>query len=312
MRRCRARQAAPVEVPAQARIRLRRGTPPASERVVGPGISGHGFGRIDLGDPSAMAARPLLQASAGPTKAALEAKVKSLAKAQVEANVRRAGVPEGHRRRDGRLRLRGRRFSVRQGVGFAAWVGLVPSEHSSGESQCRGGITKAGNKHLRETGRGRVAFLQVGVARAEEGAAGQSVPPCAPPRQRGREAAGRQAARWTPPASAVERGQRRDSARAGVLVLGRGPHGGRRLGGRAADIAGSFPEPPSSTGVGPIRGFFRAAAKPHHAPTRQSTDTEGAGRSNEMHRRHARRANIKLPNGRRTRHALSNGDFRPR
>ena len=29
--------------------------------------------------------------------------------------------------------------------GFAAWVGLVPSEHSSGESRFRGGITKAGN-----------------------------------------------------------------------------------------------------------------------------------------------------------------------
>lgn len=28
-------------------------------------------------------------------------------------------------------------------------MGLTPSEHSSGESVCRGGITKAGNKHLR-------------------------------------------------------------------------------------------------------------------------------------------------------------------
>ena len=32
---------------------------------------------------------------------------------------------------------------------FAAWVGLTPSEHSSGESVRQGGITKAGNKHLR-------------------------------------------------------------------------------------------------------------------------------------------------------------------
>jgi len=32
---------------------------------------------------------------------------------------------------------------------FAAWVGLTPSEHSSGESVARGGITKAGNRHLR-------------------------------------------------------------------------------------------------------------------------------------------------------------------
>ena len=34
--------------------------------------------------------------------------------------------------------------------GFAAWCGLVPSEHSSGESRHQGGITKSGNKHLRK------------------------------------------------------------------------------------------------------------------------------------------------------------------
>lgn len=32
---------------------------------------------------------------------------------------------------------------------FGAWLGLTPSEHSSGESVRQGGITKAGNKHLR-------------------------------------------------------------------------------------------------------------------------------------------------------------------
>lgn len=32
---------------------------------------------------------------------------------------------------------------------FAAWIGLTPSEHSSGENARKGGITKAGNKHLR-------------------------------------------------------------------------------------------------------------------------------------------------------------------
>ena len=31
---------------------------------------------------------------------------------------------------------------------FAAWLGLTPSEHPSGESVRQGGITKAGNKHL--------------------------------------------------------------------------------------------------------------------------------------------------------------------
>ena len=40
------------------------------------------------------------------------------------------------------------RFS--KASGFAAWVGLVPSEHSGGESRGRDGITKAGNRHLRK------------------------------------------------------------------------------------------------------------------------------------------------------------------
>lgn len=33
---------------------------------------------------------------------------------------------------------------------FASWLGLVPSEHSSGERVSRGSITKAGNSHLRK------------------------------------------------------------------------------------------------------------------------------------------------------------------
>lgn len=33
---------------------------------------------------------------------------------------------------------------------FASWLGLVPSEHSSGEYTSRGSITKAGNSHLRK------------------------------------------------------------------------------------------------------------------------------------------------------------------
>lgn len=32
---------------------------------------------------------------------------------------------------------------------FSSWLGLTPSEHSSGERVSRGGITKAGNSHLR-------------------------------------------------------------------------------------------------------------------------------------------------------------------
>lgn len=33
---------------------------------------------------------------------------------------------------------------------FSAWLGLVPSQHSSGEKQANGPITKAGNPHLRK------------------------------------------------------------------------------------------------------------------------------------------------------------------
>ena len=33
---------------------------------------------------------------------------------------------------------------------FSSWLGLTPSEHSSGERTSRGGITKAGNSHLRK------------------------------------------------------------------------------------------------------------------------------------------------------------------
>jgi len=33
---------------------------------------------------------------------------------------------------------------------FSAWLGLTPSEHSSGESFRKGGITKAGNSHIRK------------------------------------------------------------------------------------------------------------------------------------------------------------------
>lgn len=37
----------------------------------------------------------------------------------------------------------------RSAPSFAAWCGLVPSEHSSGEGESRGGITKSGNAHAR-------------------------------------------------------------------------------------------------------------------------------------------------------------------
>lgn len=38
----------------------------------------------------------------------------------------------------------------RSASAFSSWLGIVPSESSSGDSQHRGGITKSGNKHLRK------------------------------------------------------------------------------------------------------------------------------------------------------------------
>lgn len=38
----------------------------------------------------------------------------------------------------------------RNASAYSSWLGLTPSEHSSGEGRHRGGITKAGNKHLRK------------------------------------------------------------------------------------------------------------------------------------------------------------------
>lgn len=140
-------------------------------------------GRIDLGDPSATAALDHYcerVRRADEEKAALEAKAKSLAQA-----------PRWKRTCDALKCLKGvdavtavsiaceadgfSRFP--KASGFAAWVGLVPSEHSSGESQNRGGITKAGNKHLRKL-LVEAAWHYKSASRAAKGLAkGQDVAP---------------------------------------------------------------------------------------------------------------------------------------
>ena len=113
-------------------------------------------GRIDLGDASAMATLDHYcecVRRADEEKAALEAKVKSLAQAP-----RWKPVCDALRCLKGIDAVTAASMACEvdgfsrfpKASGFAAWVGLVPSEHSSGESQFRGGITKAGNKHLRK------------------------------------------------------------------------------------------------------------------------------------------------------------------
>lgn len=112
-------------------------------------------GRIDLGDASATAAldhyRECVR-EADARKAALDEKVKSLSqKPRWKPSCDALKCPKGIDavtavsiacEADGFSR-----FATASG--FAAWAGSVPSEHSGGESQCRGGIAKAGNRHLR-------------------------------------------------------------------------------------------------------------------------------------------------------------------
>ncbi len=87
-------------------------------------------------------------------------------KARLEGLVKaEAGRPGWKRRVDSLCRLKGidamtaadlvfeagESSRFKNARSFAAWVGPTPSEHSSGESVRKGGITKAGNKHLRKT-----------------------------------------------------------------------------------------------------------------------------------------------------------------
>lgn len=195
-------------------------------------------GRIDLGDASATAAldhyRECVR-EADARKAALDEKVKSLSrKPRWKPSCDALKCPKGIDavtavsiacEADGFSR-----FATASG--FAAWVGSVPSEHSSGESQCRGGIAKAGNKHLRRL-LVEAAWHYKGASRSPKDLAQGSIGRRGDqaPRQRRREAPGRQASRLGRGRQAEQRGQRRGRARAGVLVPGRWPHGGRRLAG---------------------------------------------------------------------------------
>ena len=142
-------------------------------------------GRIDLGDASAMATLDHYCECvhrADDEKSALEGKVKSLAQAPrwkltcdalkclkgIDAVTAASIACEA----DGFSRFP-------KASGFAAWVGLVPSEHSSGESQCRGGITKAGNKHLRKLLVEAAWHYKSASRSPKELAKGQAVPPAA-------------------------------------------------------------------------------------------------------------------------------------
>ncbi len=62
---------------------------------------------------------------------------------------------------------------------YAAWLGLVPSEHSSDERIVRGGITKAGNRHTRRVMMEAAWTCNHYSARSKDLLAGQAPDPAA-------------------------------------------------------------------------------------------------------------------------------------
>lgn len=128
---------------------------------------------------------------------------------------------------------------------FSSWLGLTPSEHSSGERASRGGITKAGNSHLRkQLVESSWHYTRASTERkrnqwgGERGALGDREPCGA-----GREEARREARPLRGEAHEAGRRQRGHRARAFLLGLGAGAHGG----GDAcleAETTSVFPEEP--------------------------------------------------------------------
>lgn len=114
---------------------------------------------------------------------------------------------------------------------FAAWVGLTPSEHSSGESDRRGAITKAGKAPEEDAGRGRVALPDV-LGAAEGPRQGPGPGPGRPEACRqGRAEAGREAGGAARARGPRQQGERGHGARARLLGMGGRPHGRGGVGG---------------------------------------------------------------------------------
>ena len=114
---------------------------------------------------------------------------------------------------------------------FAAWVGLTPSEHSSGESDRRGAITKAGNKHLRKALVEAAWHYLTCSGRPKGLARGQAPDPGA--RRHAAKGVRRLAERRDPARARGPRqqGERRHGARARLLGVGGRPHGRGGVGG---------------------------------------------------------------------------------
>lgn len=118
---------------------------------------------------------------------------------------------------------------------FAAWVGLTPSEHSSGESDRRGAITKAGNKHLRKT-LVEAAWHYL-TCSGRPGPGPRQGPGPGPGRpeacRQGRAEACREAGGAARARGPRQQGERGHGARARLLGVGGRPHGRGGVGGRS-------------------------------------------------------------------------------
>ncbi len=159
---------------------------------------------------------------------------------------------------------------------FAAWVGLTPSEHSSGESDRRGAITKAGNKHLRKT-LVEAAWHYLTCSGRPKGLAKGQAPDRGARRHAAKgvrrlvEAGG--AARARGPQQQGERGH---GARARLLGVGGRPHGRGGVGGGPPHISRS---PRKRFDPKPLRrtsGPFSASARAPHACTDCRFDEEAS------------------------------------
>ena len=174
---------------------------------------------------------------------------------------------------------------------FAAWVGLTPSEHSSGESDRRGAITKAGNKHLRKTLVEAAWHYLTCSGRPKACRQGRA--------EAGREAGG--AARARGPRQQGERGH---GARARLLGMGGRPHGRGGVGGGGPPHISQSPRKrfdpkPLRRTSGPFSASAQGATRVHRLSVRRRS----LSRSNGLPSERSPRADIKLQRRASVRHA---------
>lgn len=111
---------------------------------------------------------------------------------------------------------------------FSSWLGLTPSEHSSGERVSRGGIIKAGNTHLRKQLVESSWHYTRATTKRKRDQRGEEVPLAIENHAaRGREAPCREAGSLCKAQSSPGGGQRGHRKRALLLGMGCGLHVGR-------------------------------------------------------------------------------------